>query len=214
MTSYGVARLGEIVEIDDGRIPWRAVRHHFGITGFGVNAWSGQNVGDRIINEHDEDEPGGHEELYLVLQGRARFEIDEEQVDAPAGTFVFIPPAVKRSTFAEEPETTLLAIGGAPGAAGDTIGWEVFAPLNKAYNAGNYAEAAEQGRQLLGEHNQYAVLFYNVACCESLTGQTELALEHLKQAIELSEDFRTAAREDSDLDPIREQPEFKELLAD
>jgi hypothetical protein len=214
MTSYRVARLDEIEEFNDGRAPWRAVRHHFGITGFGVNAWTGQKVGDRIINEHDEDEPGGHQELYLVLEGRARFELEGEQVDAPAGTLVFVPPGIKRTAFAEESETTLLAVGGTPGAAADTIGWELVAPVQKAYNAGDYAAAAEQGRRLLDEHTQYALLFYNVACCESLSNQSASAVEHLRRAIDLSDDFRTAAREDSDFDPIREDPGFKKLIAE
>ena len=95
-----MAQLDEIDEIDDGRCPWRPVRHHFGITSFGVNAFTARNAGDRIINEHDEE--GEHEELYLVHAGRARFELDGEQVDAPAGTFVFAERGVKRTAFAAE----------------------------------------------------------------------------------------------------------------
>ncbi|HYA09063.1 MAG TPA: hypothetical protein VEG24_05695, partial [Gaiellaceae bacterium] len=100
MSEYKVARLEDIEEIDDGREPLRAVRHHFGITSFGVNAWTAANAGDRILNEHDEDED---EELYVVTEGRARFELDGELVDAPAGTFVFARPSVRRTAFAEEP---------------------------------------------------------------------------------------------------------------
>src|SRR3954449_1084746 len=111
MNRYEVAHLDEIDEITDGRCPWRPVRHHFGITSFGVNAWTAKEAGDRIINEHGEadDDADSQEELYLVQQGRARFELDGEQVDAPAGTFVFAPPAVKRTAFAEEPGTTVVA---------------------------------------------------------------------------------------------------------
>jgi hypothetical protein len=58
MTSYAVARLEEIEELTDGREPYRPVRHHFGITSFGVTAWTASEVGDRIINEHDESGPG------------------------------------------------------------------------------------------------------------------------------------------------------------
>jgi hypothetical protein len=76
MSRYAVTHLGEIAEISDGRCPSRPVRHHFGITSFGVNAWTGTGAGDRIINEHDEaEEEDGQEELYLVQSGRARFEI-------------------------------------------------------------------------------------------------------------------------------------------
>ncbi len=214
MTSYAVARLDDIEESNDGRSPWRPVREHFGITGFAVNAWTGQQAGDRIINEHDEDEPGGHEELYLVLQGRARFELEGETVDAPSGTFVFAAPGVKRTAFAEEPGTTLIAVGGVPGRAVETLGWEVFAPVRPAYEAGNYAEAAEQGRRVLKEHQQYPGVFYNVACCESLAGERAEAVEHLRRAIELSESFLEMAREDPDFDPIRQDPGFKELFSE
>src|SRR4051794_13417136 len=113
MNEYAVARLAEIDEINDGREPFRPIRHHFGITSFGVTAWTGREAGDRIINEHDE--AGESEELYVVQSGRATFELDGERVDAPAGTLVFARPGVKRTAYAEEPETTILAIGATPG---------------------------------------------------------------------------------------------------
>jgi len=115
VSTYSVAHLEEITELDDGRCPGRAVRLHFGITSFGVNAWTGVNAGDRIINEHDESQPDLAEELYLVLHGRASFELDGDKRDAPAGTFVFVQPGVTRTAFAEEPGTTILAVGGVPG---------------------------------------------------------------------------------------------------
>ena len=102
MSGYEVARLDEIDELSDGRRPWRPVRHRFGVTAFGINAWTARDAGDRIINEHDESDDG-NEELYLVLQGRAVFELDGERLDAPAGTFVFARPDVKRTAFAAEP---------------------------------------------------------------------------------------------------------------
>ena len=212
MTSYAVARLEEIEELTDGREPFRPVRHHFGITSFGVNAWTAPRVGDRIINEHDESEPDSHEELYLVVRGRAMFELDGDRVAAPTGTFIFAPPGVKRTAFAEEPETTVIALGGTPGKAYEPDGWELWAPLNPLYQAGEYAEAADRGRELLEVYPQYGDLFYNVACCESLAGRTADALEHLRQAIDRSDRARALAKEDSDFDPIREEPAFKELI--
>jgi len=127
MSGYAIAQLDEIDEISDGRCPARPVRFHFGITSFGVNAWTGRETGDRIINEHDEADE--NEELYLVHSGRARFELDGESVDAPAGSFVFVEPGIKRTAFAEEPGTTLVAIGGTPGQAYEPHGYEVWAPL-------------------------------------------------------------------------------------
>ena len=212
MTRYAVARLEEIAELTDGREPFRPVRHHFGITSFGVNAWTAPHAGDRIINEHDESEPDGNEELYLVVRGRATFELDGDPVAAPTGTFVFAPPGVKRTAFAEEPETTVLALGGTPGKAYEPDGWELWAPLNPLYTAGEYAEAADRGRELVEAHPQYAGLFYNLACCESLAGRTGDAVDHLRLAIDRSERSRSYAMEDSDFDPIRDEPAFKELI--
>jgi tetratricopeptide (TPR) repeat protein len=212
MTRYAVARLEEIDEVDDGREPFRPVRHHFGITSFGVTAWTARDAGDRIINEHDESEPDGAEELYLVVRGRAVFELDGNRVAAPAGTFVFAPPGVKRTAFAEEPDTTVLALGGTPGKAYEPDGWELWAPLNPLYDAGEYDEAADRGRQLVEAHPQYAGLLYNLACCESLAGRTANALEHLGRAINRSEQSRSYAKDDSDFDPIRDEPGFKELI--
>src|SRR6476469_3019991 len=68
MSGYEVARLDEIEELDDGREPFRPIRHHFGITSFGITAWTAREAGDRIINEHDESDPEPNEELYLVLR--------------------------------------------------------------------------------------------------------------------------------------------------
>ncbi len=212
MRGYAVAHLDEIDEQDDGRCPWRPVRHHFGITAFGVNAWTARDAGDRIINEHDELDDS-NEELYLVVRGRAVFELDGDRVDAPAGTLVFARPGVKRTAFAEEPETAIIALGGTPGKAYEPHGWELWAPLRPLYEAGEYAEVADRGRVLAEAHPQYADLFYNVACCESLAGRTTDAIDHLRRSIEMSERFRAYAEGDSDFDPIREEPAFKELIS-
>ncbi len=212
MSKYEVAQLDEIEEISDGRCPWRPVRHHFGITSFGVNAWTAREAGDCIINEHDESEPDSDEELYLVLRGRATFQLDGENVAAPAGTLVFARAGVKRTAIAEEPGTTVLALGGTPGKAYEPDGWEVWAPLNPLYEAGRYAEAADRGRELLEAHPGYAGVHYNVACCASLAGRAADALEHLRRAIDLSERFRAYAEGDSDFDPIRGEPAFGELV--
>jgi tetratricopeptide (TPR) repeat protein len=213
MSEYSVARLDEIDEITDGRQPWRPVRHHFGITSFGVNTWTGRAAGDRIINEHEEaDEDDSQEELYLVHRGRARFELDGESLDAPAGTFVFVKPGVKRTAFAEEPDTTVLAMGGTPGTAYEPNGWELWAPVGALYQEGRYAEAADRFGGLADAHPEYPALAYNLACCESLAGRADDAMAHLRIAVEASERLRSLAADDSDLDGIRDQPGFKELV--
>jgi tetratricopeptide (TPR) repeat protein len=213
MSGYETAHLDEIGEISDGRCPSRPIRYHFGITSFGINAWTGREIGDRIINEHDEAEVGDEqEELYLVQSGRARFELDGQSIDAPAGTFVFARPGVNRTAFAQEPGTTLIAIGGTPGKAYEAGGMEAWAPLAPLYEAGRYGEAADQAQELIRAHPEYSMLLYNAACCESLAGRPVDAIEHLRLAIERSDRFRTFAADDSDFDPVRDDPAFKELI--
>src|SRR3954463_4484763 len=94
MTAWTTAQIGEIDEISDGRVPWRPVRHHFGIRSFGLNVFSGKDAGDRLINEHDETDDG-NEEIYFAHSGRARFELDGETLEASPGTFVYAKPEVK-----------------------------------------------------------------------------------------------------------------------
>ena len=188
------------------------MRHHFGISSFGINAWTGREAGDRIINEHDEE--GENEELYFVQNGRARFELDGEGVDAPAGTFVFARPGVKRTAFAEAPETTILAVGATPGRVYEPEGWELWAPFGRLYQEGRYAEAADGARAVAEAHPEYPALLYNLACCESLAGRKADAIEHLRLALERSESVRSYLAADSDLDPLREEPAFHALLAD
>jgi tetratricopeptide (TPR) repeat protein len=214
MASWAIAHLDEIPIVDDGREPMHAVRHHFGIRSFGVNAWPAERAGERILNEHSEDEPDANEELYVVLGGRATFELDGERRDAPSGTFVYVPPGVRRTAFAEEAGTTILAIGGTPGKAYENTGWELWAPLRPLYEAGEYEQAADRAQEMLREAPPNVFLLYNTACVESLAGRTEAALEHLRQAVALSERTKEFARGDSDLDPIRGEPAFAEIVGE
>jgi hypothetical protein len=107
---------------------WRPVRHHFGIEAFGINAYTAEQAGRRVIEEHDElgeSGAGGHNELYVVLTGRATFTVDGDELDAPAGTLVFTgEPAVRRGAVAAEPNTSVLAIGGRPGVPFTVSPWE------------------------------------------------------------------------------------------
>lgn len=211
MSGYTIAHLEEIDELDNGRCPQRPVRHHLGITSFGISAWTGRAKGDRIINEHDETYDRS-EELYLVTSGRAVFELDGERRDAPAGTFVFVQPDVKRTAFAEESGTTIVAVGGVPGKVYETSGWEVWAPVSQLYDEGDYEAVVERGRELIEANPRYGLPLYNLACCEALTGRTDDAIAHLREAVGRSERLRAHAKDDSDFDSIREIPAFQELI--
>jgi mannose-6-phosphate isomerase-like protein (cupin superfamily) len=208
--SYRVATVDELQDIayrEDTHM--RPVRHHLGISAFGTNAWTAANEGDRLLPEHHEDE--GSEELYVVLRGRARFEIDGDTVDAHAGTLVFVRPEGNRTAFAEEAGTTVLAIGSMVGRPYEAGGWEVWAEFHPAYEAGEYEAVIERARATL-EASGYATPLYNLACCEALAGRTEDAIGHLRDALERRPSLREIARQDTDLDPLRDEPAFRELL--
>ena len=143
--NYRIATVDELQDIayrEETHL--RPVRHHLGIAAFGTNAWTAANVGDRLMPEHREDD--GIEELYVVLRGRARFEVDGETVDAPQGTLVFVRPAGNRTAFAEEAGTTVLAIGSKIGEAYEVGGWEVWAEFQPAYEAGEYDAVIARAR--------------------------------------------------------------------
>ena len=211
MAAYSVTRVDAIVEIDDGGAPYRPVRRHFGIASFGVSTFTGRKTGDRIINEHSEEDD--QEELYVVLQGRATFELDGERVNAPARTLVFAEPGVKRTAFAEEDGTTVLVVGGKPGTAYEVLGFEVWAPFNRLSAAGDYAGAADRARGVVESHPEAVGAFYCLACTEALAGRADDAARHLRHALEQSERLRGLARRSVDLDSIRERREIAELLA-
>ncbi|HEX3802489.1 MAG TPA: hypothetical protein VHV75_06595 [Solirubrobacteraceae bacterium] len=215
MAEFAVARLDEIDEIDDGRCPFRPVRHHFGINTFGVNAMTARSDGDRLINEHEEAEPESSEELYVVLSGHARFELGGESQEAPAGTFVHVPVGVKRTAFGRDAGTTVLAIGAGPaGRPYQPNGWELFAPLFPLFESGNYEEGADRAQALIADDPPYGAVYYNTACFESRAGRTDAALAHLRRALELSPHLIDLAREDEDLAAVRQKPGFAELTGE
>ncbi len=213
MARFAVARLDDIDEIDDGRCPFRPVRHHFGIMTFGVNAMTAHSDGDRLINEHDEADADSSEELYVVVSGHASFELDGQVQDAPAGTFVYVPAGIKRTAFGREVGTTVLAIGGGPqGKPYEPSGWELFAPLLPLFESGDYEQGADRAQTLIAENPPYAAVYYNTACFESRAGRTDAAMAHLRRAVELSPSLAELARRDDDLAALRDQDAFAEVV--
>jgi len=210
---YAVAQLDEIDALADGRFSYRPVRHHFGITSFGVTAWVGAAAGDAIINEFDEDsEPA--EELFVVVSGRAVFELEGNRVEASPGTLVFTRQGTRRTAVAGEPATTILVVDGSPGTAYDATGWELWAPLRPLYDDGDHAELSARLEEAVAANPGYPMLVYNLACCESLRGRPAEAIHHLRRAIDASEKFRADARDDTDFVPIHGEPEFKTLVGE
>jgi tetratricopeptide (TPR) repeat protein len=207
-----VARLDDIEGYsDEGRPTWRPIRSALGVQAFGINAWESTAAQQQVIGEHDEVGPGagGHQDLYLVLAGRARFTVDGREIDAPAGTIVFVSdPSSKRGAVAEEPGTTVLAIGARAGAPFEISPWERSAEALRFWKTGEWERAIEVLAGELRDRPDSAGTLYNLACAEARAGRAEDALFHLRRALELDERFRETAVGDPDFESIRSDPRF------
>jgi tetratricopeptide (TPR) repeat protein len=187
---------------------WIALRRHFGIEAFGVNAWKGESAGDQVIGEHTES-TFGHQELYVVLEGRAEFTLEGEVLDAPRGTVVFVrDPGARRAATAKEGGTLVLAVGAKAGEAFKPSGWEASSEAFPLFEAGDYARAKEILEDAHRRNPEYAGVLYNLACAEARLGETDTALEHLRAAVEREPQFGEYAKSDEDLESIRADPSF------
>ena len=209
-----IERAFETARIDDLERPdgWSPLRLHFDVQAFGVNAWTGHEVDARVIPEHDE-EPSGHEELYLVTSGHASFKVAGEAIDAPSGTIVFVrDPAAMRGAVAREPGTTIVSVGGKPGEAFRPGSWETNRDVFALLDSGKNAEAKQLLLEALERYDDHSVLLYNLACAEAQLGEADAALEHLRAALRERPSLAEGAREDEDLRPIRHDPRFAEIV--
>ncbi len=206
--NWQVARLDEI-ERRGRSIP---VREHLGIHAFGVNAFRPGDDG-LLINEHDE--AGGQEELYLVLDGQATFEIDGETIEAPAGTLVFVRPEARRKATGDG---TILALGGTVGEAYQALDWGEAWPFHTeslaAYGEHRYGDALQAVRGGLEHTPDHPGLNYNYACFATLAGDTgDETFDHLHRSVELFPPFREQARADDDFAAVRDDPRFEQALS-
>jgi tetratricopeptide (TPR) repeat protein len=196
---------------DEGHPQWHMIRSTLGIGAFGVNAWRSTAAGQAVIGEHTEtgDGAGGHEELYLVLEGRATFTVDGVAVPAPRGTLVHVPdPSSRRSAVADEAGTVVLVVGGRPGAAFTVSSWERSAEALRLWRTEEWQEAiALLSRQLVDDPANANVL-YNLACAEARDGRSQDALDHLTAAVQIDPRFAELASKDDDLNTLRTDSRF------
>jgi tetratricopeptide (TPR) repeat protein len=203
-TSYETGRIADL-ERPDG---WSPIRRALGVSAFGINAWTGKEAGATIITEHHE-KPSGHEELYVVVAGRATFTVGGEEVDAPVGTIVFVrDPEAKRGAVAAEPDSTVLAVGGKPGEAYRPRAWETNVDVFPMFESGQYEEIKQMLIEALDRYEDRGAILYNLACAEAQLGETDAALAHLAAGLKERPDLVEGARDDSDLAPIRDDPRF------
>ena len=202
-----------VVRLDDieHRGSFIPVREHLGIHSFGINARTAGEDGT-LINEHDE--AGAQEEVYVVLDGTATFEIEGERFEAPAGTFVSVQPEARRKATGD---ATVLALGGTPGEAYQALDWGEAHPIQNesmdAYSEQRYADAAAAVRRGLERFPDHAGLNYNYACFATLAGEVDdETFDRLRRGVEGFPPFREQARGDDDLDAVRDDPRFEEAL--
>ena len=209
MSAWEQARLDDLWR-DNG---WAPIRKTLDIRSFGINAWRSAEAGGQVIPDHEE-EATGHEELYLVTAGHATFTIGDEEVDAPLGTIVLVrDPAVNRGAVAREPGTVVVTVGGKPGEAYTPHPWEANRDVFAALDAGRPEEAKRILFDALDRYENRSTLYYNLACAEALLGETDAALEHLELALRSRPALADLARDDGDLESIRDDPRFAEIVA-
>ncbi len=202
-------RLDEIEPIPvAGGLLWRPLRRTLGVEAFGINAYVAPTAGDDVVERHSEARLQ-HEEAYIVLSGRATFTLDEETLDAPAGTVVFVrDPAVQRHAKAEEPGTTVLAVGGKPGEAYAPSAWEVYFYAERHRAGERWDLAIAELERGLADYPGHPGVLYSLACYEALDGRKDAALAHLQRAAEIDPSVAGWAADDTDLDSIRDLPGF------
>jgi hypothetical protein len=188
-------------------LTWRPIRRYFDIRAFGVNAYTAEEAGQRVVEEHREQD--GHEELYVVVSGRATFTVGGQEHDARAGTLVHCPPGTLRSAFAAEPGTTVLGIGAKPGEVFQPSGWEwSFAAFSYLRQGDEDRGRAELEAGLAAVPDSWHAR-YNLACFDALTGDRGSALANLERAAELEpERVPKMAAEDEDFDSLRDDERF------
>lgn len=195
---------------DDGRERFD-VRRRLGITSFGIQAFRAPSGVD-VVREHDETLLGeaGQEELYVVLNGAATFEIDGESVEAPAGSLVHVQPRAKRKATAKDASTTILVVGGTPGKAYQPAPEEARDAF-AAYSEGDYETAIAKQRIVIEKRPDDPVAHFNAGCFAARAANVDEAIEHLRRAVEINERVKELVATDEDLDSIRDDPRFADL---
>lgn len=191
---------------------WKPLRHTLGVEAFGINAYTAEHAGDEVVEHHDETKLG-HQEIYIVVSGHATFHVNDEEIDAPAGTCVFLDdPRERRGAVAVEPGTMIVAVGGKPGEAYRVSPWEFNFRAVAAQRAGRAEEARAIASEVRELYPDNPGVLYNSACFSAVEGRPDEALEELARAIEADKDFVKYAAEDEDFATLRDDPRFQALL--
>jgi hypothetical protein len=206
---YEVRRIEEIEPIGVSTVDmaWRPIRRTLGITAFAINAYTG-DTGRDVVEPHTEGALR-HEKVYVVLRGLARFTLGEDEVVAGSGTLVYVrDPDTTRGAVALEDGTTVLEVGGRPGAALEPAARKRSSQAAPRYESSNIEAVLASIREELQHKPDHALMLYEVACYEAVLGRRDDALATLRRATE--RDARTAewARHNDHFSSLQDDPEF------
>lgn len=209
-----VARVSKADAISVAGGLYQPVRRQLGVRAFGINAYFASSAGDQLIEPHDEtgSGSGGHAELYLILAGHASFVVGGSEIDAPAGTLVYVPAVETRREAHAAKDGTVAVVIGAPADCELPISpFEFWFTAEGPYNEGDYQRAIEIVSEGLTHWPNHPTMLYQLSCYYALAGESDEALEYLERAAAQSPDAVEWARDDSDLDAIRDHPRFRGL---
>jgi hypothetical protein len=189
----------ETVELPAG-LRWHPIRPLLGVRAAGVSAYSAVEPGETVVEPHDEASDGrGHEELYVVITGAARFTLDGEELDAHSGTLVLVRPGTHRAAVAIEPGTLVLAVGGPPTFEPAGSEWLELARPHFTSDPERAAALLDRGtREVPGS----AAIPFGRALLAAANDHTEEALEQLHVAIERDGRLRAEAEREPLLAPL------------
>jgi uncharacterized Ntn-hydrolase superfamily protein len=90
--------------------------------------------------------------------------------------------------------------------------WDALRRASLFHEPGRYADGVPILREALERHGDDPVLLYDLACFESLAGETARAVEHIARALELDPKLGAGAAVDSDFDALQQDPRFQALF--
>ena len=200
------------IELDEvERVPWQAseltwrpLRHALDTRIIGIAAFTAEHAEQQVIEDHVEAQDGrGHDEIYIVLRGGARFTLDDRELDAPAGTLIHVAAAVRRSAVATSPGTAVLALGGPPTFTPSASEWIERARPYVRSDPG-------RARQIIDELGRELPESPGVDIAEALLllgrGDLRAASATLAALLDREPDLREALASDPDLGPLLKGP--------
>lgn len=204
-TRYRVLALDDVEPVPGpASLAWRPLRAELGLRAFGLSSFVAAYAGEDVIEPHTELDGRGHQELYVVIRGVARFTLDGERFDAPAGTLVSVPdPSVHRHAVATQAGTEVLAFGGEPvfEPAGHEWMWRVRSLL---------PERVDRARALadagLAELPDSPGLWYCQALVAAAEQRPDDARRWLAKAIGRVPQLRAEARSEQLLADLADEP--------